>query len=198
MQQPTKPDSFASASISSAPSPSLEPEPGAGRGPRPGHPTGAQVQAICEAMVTTVARVAYDWPGIEHALLDAIHHVSHALPYIDSADRSSRSDLALLWFSTHEAYLSVVTLAQRLRPANRGGARGAGEAWDAVAALLDVLDPLVSRADRAVRRVALDDIDVIDAVRCAERALPDDGPEGSLDLREAPWRARVRAAKSAA
>ena len=93
MQQPTKPDSFASASISSAPSPSLEPEPGAGRGPRPGHPTGAQVQAICEAMVTTVARVAYDWPGIEHALLDAITSASAAAGSDDEAFTERRYEV---------------------------------------------------------------------------------------------------------
>jgi hypothetical protein len=111
---------------------------------------------IYDAMVIEVARLARapgDRAALRHCLSDAVHHITHAIPFLDDPERR---DAEVTWFAAHEAYLSVLGLAHCLRRLRDDGVTGTEPATAAVTAVLDALGPHVGAADRGLRAVVID------------------------------------------
>jgi hypothetical protein len=115
-----------------------------------------QLDDIYDAMVIEVARIARDrpdHPDLRHCLSDAVHHLAHAIPFLDDPERAGAE---VTWFAVHEAYLGVLALAQCLARLRDDGGAGIDPAAAAVTAVLDALGPHVSAADRGLRAVLLE------------------------------------------
>jgi hypothetical protein len=119
-----------------------------------------QVHDVYESMVVSVARVGREVSGVDRALRDAIHHVAHAIPWIESG-----AEPAIARFAAHEAYLSVIGIGQHLLDARDAGHAEVAPALRAVNAVLDAFEPYVVAADRQVRHVLLDGLPLSAALR---------------------------------
>ena len=121
-----------------------------------------QIKDAYDALVVASAQVAGEWTdetsrsGFEVTVCDMIHHVCHAIAFLDA--REPVED-GVRWLATHEAYLAVLGLGQALERA-RADAAAPMASIDATGAavlvLLDRLDPAVSGADRGLRAILLD------------------------------------------
>ena len=106
---------------------------------------------IYDAMVVEVARLGRgpgDTAVLRHCLSDAVHHITHAIPFLDDPERR---DAEVAWFAAHEAYRSVLGLAHSLSRLRDDGITGTEPATAAVTAVLDALGRHVGAADRGLR-----------------------------------------------
>jgi hypothetical protein len=102
---------------------------------------------IYDAMVVEVARLGRgpgDTAVLRHCLSDAVHHITHAIPFLDDPERT---DAEVTWFAAHEAYLSVLGLAHCVARLRDDGATGTAPATAAVIAVLDALGAYARRAE---------------------------------------------------